>query len=92
VQLAYPINRFRNPRPAENSPRTQAKFYGDCLSFKKNVAWGDDNQKTPWAELYIHLYFLPLNPPIIDIGTHRYMPGKVMYDLGNFNNGEYLAD
>lgn len=51
VQLAYPINRFRNPRPADNSPRMQAKFYGDGISFN-NGGWGGDNEKTPWAEWY----------------------------------------
>jgi hypothetical protein len=52
VQLAYPINRFRNPRPADNLPAMQAKFYGDGLSFN-NGGWGGDNDKTPWAEWYI---------------------------------------
>ena len=49
VQLAYPINRFRNPRPADNVPSMQAMFYGDGLSFN-NGGWGGDNDKTPWAE------------------------------------------
>ena len=35
VQLAYPINRFRNPRPADNLPNMQAVFYDDGLSFNK---------------------------------------------------------
>ena len=51
VQLAYPINRFRNPRPADNPPHMQVKFYGDGLSFN-NGGWGGDNDKTPWAEWY----------------------------------------
>jgi hypothetical protein len=49
VQLAYPINRFRNPRSADNLPQMQAAFYGDGLSFN-NGGWGGDNDKTPWAE------------------------------------------
>jgi hypothetical protein len=60
VQLAYPINRFRNPRPADNLPHMQAKFYGDGLSFN-NGGWGGDNDKTPWAEWYsngLPLHFL----------------------------------
>jgi hypothetical protein len=49
VQLAYPINRFRNPRADDNLPHMQSKYYGDGLSFN-NGGWGGDNDRTPWAE------------------------------------------
>ena len=42
VQLACPTNRFRNPRPADNLHKLQAKFYGDRLAFNEE-GWGGDN-------------------------------------------------
>ena len=44
VQLAYPINRFRNTRPADNLPNMQAMFYGDGLSFN-NGGWGVNRRR-----------------------------------------------
>ena len=90
VQLACPTNRFRNPRPADNLPNMQAMFYGDGLSFN-NGGWGGDNDKTPWAEWWGEGCSCSGVSHVTD-ALRRYEPGKVLYNLGNSNSGEDVAD